>query len=154
MLDAKASLLNTTKSALLRGCDMGCAEDIMPTLPSNSYDLIFTSPPFFNVERYSRQPSQSYIRYPSYAMWLEKFLFVVLRESARVMKEDGHIVINLKDYDRMPIASDCVAFCNQELGLKLIRTFKMRLANSEYHRNKEKNSLMYHTEPVFVFSHR
>jgi tRNA1(Val) A37 N6-methylase TrmN6 len=47
----------------------GCAEDVMPRLERRSVDLIFSSPPYFNLERYSSQPTQSYQRYPTYDSW-------------------------------------------------------------------------------------
>ena len=88
------------------------------------------------------------MRYPDYPEWRDKFLLVLLHESKRVVKNDGYIIWNLKDYKNAPIASDlCKAA--ERLGLRLIKTYQMRLANSEFHRQDGKP--MYHTEPIFIF---
>lgn len=126
--------------------DLGCAEDVMPGLV-DKYDLIFTSPPYYNVERYSEEPNQSYKRYPEYSLWRDQFLFVLVKESKRVCREGGHVILNVKNYKDKKIADDVLIFAEQ-VGLKLIKTYDMRLANSEYHRD---GIVMYHTEPIYVF---
>ncbi len=128
--------------------DLGCAEDVMLELVSNSYSLIFTSPPYFQTERYSDEPTQSYLRYPTYPEWRDKFLFVLIRESQRLFKSEGHVIFNVKDYKNAPIAADLCKMA-ESLVLGLVKTYQMRLANSEYHRKDGKP--MFHTEPVFVF---
>jgi len=130
--------------------DLGCAEDIMPSLPDNSYDLIFTSPPYFNTEQYDTSLSQSYLKFPTYDLWREGFLFRVLSESFRMVRDSGYILINVKNYKRYPIASDVLEFA-KKLGLVLHKTYHMRLSNLEYNRQGE---VKYHTEPIFVFCKR
>ncbi len=128
--------------------DLGCSEDVMPTLPSENYELIFSSPPFFSQEKYSLNPGQSYLKYPEYEIWREKFLLVIVKESFRVCKKSGYLILNLKDYKKYPIASDALKFA-ESIGFRLVRTYQQRLSNSEYHR--QEGSLNYHTEPIFVW---
>lgn len=71
------------------------AEDIM--FPLNSYDLVFTSPPYFIIERYTQEKNQSWKRYKKIDQWLEKFLFNVLEKSWYSLKSGGHMVINISD---------------------------------------------------------
>ena len=127
---------------------LGCAEDIMKDLPCESSDLIFTSPPFFDVEKYDTDPSQSYIRYPVYEEWKKNFLAELAKESSRIVRIGGHVIFNVKNYKSMTIADDLCDYC-QESGLRLIKTYQMRLANSEYNRKEGQNN--WHTEPIFVF---
>jgi len=126
--------------------DLGCAEDIMIGLPKNYYDLVFTSPPYFDVEKYSYSPDQSFMRYGTYEVWRSKFLRDIMRDAVRACKEGGHIILNVKNYEHMKIADDVLNFASQ-IGLDLIKTYQMRLANSEYNRKESK----FHTEPIFVF---
>ena len=128
--------------------DMGCAEDVMRTLPDNAYELIFSSPPFFLVEKYSLDPAQSYLRYPEYDLWRDKFLFTLVRESFRLCKRGGHLILNLKDYKKYPIASDACR-CAKNIGFELVKTYHQRMSNSEY--NRRENQIKYHTEPIFVW---
>lgn len=126
--------------------DLGCAEDIMPDLPDNSYDLIFTSPPFFDVEKYSDSPTQSYVRYPTYDKWKDGFLRPLVKEAARLVHKNGHVIINVKNYKRMAIADDMCNFA-VKYGLQLHKTYQMKLSNLEYNRQES----TWHTEPIFVF---
>lgn len=72
------------------------AEDAIKNL-NNEFDLIFTSPPYFIVERYSKDASQSWQRYKKLDKWLSGFLFPVLEESWKRLKSGGHIAINISD---------------------------------------------------------
>ena len=40
----------------------------------NTVDLCFTSPPYFDTEKYADEPTQSYIKYPSEKEWIDGFL--------------------------------------------------------------------------------
>lgn len=128
--------------------DLGCAEDVMPELDSNSYDLIFSSPPYFSVEKYSLNPNQSYLRYPQYDSWRDDFLRKILTESVRIVKPGGYIIYNVKNYKKAPIADDLCEIM-ESLGLGVKKRYEMRLSNSEYHRKD--NLPTWHTEPVFMF---
>ena len=128
--------------------DLGCAEEIMPTI-QDSYDLIFSSPPFFNVEKYSKMPNQSYIKFPEYKKWLDGFLRVIIKESYRLLKIGGHLILNLKNYKKEPIADDSIGLA-KEFGFVLEKTYKMRLSNLEYNIKKEEKT--WHFEPIIVFT--
>jgi hypothetical protein len=125
--------------------DLGCAEDVLPTLPDKEYDLVFTSPPYFNVEQYDTLPNQSYLRYPDYESWRDKFLSVLIKESCRVSKQ--YVVLNVKNYKSYPIADDALKFAEQ-MGYGIHKTYQMRLANSEFHRRESEPT--YHVEPIYV----
>lgn len=125
---------------------MGCAEDIMKNL-EEKYSLIFTSPPYFDVEQYSNDPTQSYIRHNTYEKWRESFLRVIVKESHRLLENDGYLVINVKNYKDMAIADDLILMSIAN-GFALHKTYQMRLSNSEYNRKKE----TWHTEPIFILT--
>jgi len=57
------------------------------------FDLCFSSPPYFNKEKYSSDPEQSYLRYPVYKDWLEKFLFRTMEVLFKLTKQNGYIVV-------------------------------------------------------------
>ena len=130
--------------------ELGCAEDVMLKLPSDKYDLVFSSPPYWRTEQYSNLPDQSWIRHGSiYEKWKNDFLFVMLRESCRVVKSGGYVIYNMKNYEKIRIADDLADFLRQS-GLKHVKDYSMRMSNSEYRRgvNFEQK---WHTEPIFVF---
>lgn len=127
--------------------DLGCAEEIMPHLKDESYDVIFTSPPYFDVERYSSSPDQSYKKFDTYDKWRQGFLRQIIEHSSRLINSQGHVIINVKNYKNMKIADDVLSFAS-DIGLKLQKTYHMRLANSEFYRHEDVPK--FHTEPIFV----
>lgn len=83
---------NTTKSVELINAP---AEDA--AIPCNYFDMVFSSPPYYNIEKYSKEPTQSYIRYPKLMDWLENFLFTVIEKSCKALKRQGYLIINISD---------------------------------------------------------
>lgn len=78
---------------------MNCfpAEDFLPSYNETEFDFIFTSPPYFIIERYSKENNQSWQRYKKIDNWLSSFLFPVIENSWRLLKSGGHIAINISD---------------------------------------------------------
>jgi 16S rRNA G966 N2-methylase RsmD len=72
-----------------------CAEDA--DLPEETFDLVFTSPPYFNIERYTQENNQSWKKYRKIEVWLENFLFVALQKSWNSLINGGYLVINISD---------------------------------------------------------
>jgi len=50
------------------------AEDVPHDMVEGRADFCFTSPPYFNRERYSDEPTQSWVRYSTIESWYEGFL--------------------------------------------------------------------------------
>lgn len=124
-----------------------CAEDAMPRHESESFDLIFTSPPYFDRERYSNEPTQSYIRYPRYSTWRKAFLHFVIAESHRLLKREGVLLLNVADTESAPVARHTKHFAARYLNLA--RTYHLRLGRLPYRPSSDTTA--YHYEPVFVF---
>lgn len=80
--------------------------------------VIFSSPPYFGLEDY-KIGNQSYQEGMSYEDWLEGYLRPTIRNSIRYLCEEGHFLINIKDYNKFPLVSDTIRICKEE-GLELI----------------------------------
>lgn len=130
------------------GFYLGCAEEVMGSFRENYYDLVFTSPPYFSVEKYSGDKNQSSVKFSTYSDWLNGFLYKIADESFRVLRSGGCFVINIKNYMEYKIADDLISYC-VELGFVLEKTYNMKLSNNEFSRKKGQQN--FHTEPVFVF---
>ena len=50
-------------------------------LKDNYYDLVFSSPPFFDMETYSNNENDSLIKHPNEINWYNDFLIVSLLKS-------------------------------------------------------------------------
>eukprot|EP00051_Salpingoeca_urceolata_P032771 m.17321 g.17321 ORF g.17321 m.17321 type:complete len:669 (+) comp5437_c0_seq1:2-2008(+) len=64
---------------------------------SEAYDLVFTSPPFFDFEIYTDAPGQSVDTYTSLDAWLVKFLFASMRKAWSGLVPGGNCVIHIAD---------------------------------------------------------
>jgi hypothetical protein len=117
-----------TSSATIR---RGCAEDILPTLAPRSASLVFSSPPYYDWERYSAQGTQSFVRYDSYNTWLSGFLGPVVHESRRILKRGGHFILNISGKERRPDRADVEALAIRS-RLVLKSAIPMMLARIPY----------------------
>jgi 16S rRNA G966 N2-methylase RsmD len=54
------------------------------------YDMVFTSPPYYTIEKYNDMPD-----YESYDDWLNRFLFPVVTNSYNNMKPKGTYILNI-----------------------------------------------------------
>jgi 16S rRNA G966 N2-methylase RsmD len=104
-----------------------CAETKMPTI-NNQYDMIFTSPPYFNKEKYSDEETQSFIKYSSYDKWLDGFLFTLIRESHRLLKNDGVFLLNISNCNTYNIVEHTESFVRKLFNIEkvLLMTSKAR----------------------------
>ena len=72
------------------------AEDV--DLRDSEFDMVFTSPPYFHVERYADDETQSWKRYGNdIDVWLGDFLFPVLEKCWNSLKDGGTMIINIAD---------------------------------------------------------
>jgi|MDTC01.2.fsa_nt_gb hypothetical protein len=73
------------------------AEDFDYSEYNDYFDLVFTSPPYFNVERYGHDENQSWVRYKSIDAWNEHFLHKALEKIIPTLKKGGKMAINIAD---------------------------------------------------------
>lgn len=60
-----------------------------------TFDLIFTSPPFFDFEIYTDAPGQSVEKFSEVTSWLTGFLFVCLKKFWARLEDDGHVALHM-----------------------------------------------------------
>jgi hypothetical protein len=82
---------------------------------TDTYDLIFSSPPFFELEKYSNDLDQSHLKYTSERSWVNDFLFVVLKKAWKHLNNDGHMCLYMNDYYKISYCEDMVKFCVENL---------------------------------------
>lgn len=71
---------------------IGCEEI---ELEPESVDLCFTSPPYFDTEKYSNEETQSYIKYPNKTEWTEGFLYTMFYKCYKALKKGGYLILNI-----------------------------------------------------------
>lgn len=98
--------LQPTYSEIIRYCSPINKEDVfVKCLPfedaviiDGSYDLVITSPPFFNLEQYTDSSTQSISRFKTYPQWLRGFFVPYIIKSFNALKEDGTMIIYISDF--------------------------------------------------------
>ncbi len=70
-------------------------------LESETFDLCFTSPPYFNFETYTNESTQSIFKYPRYETWLVHFFLASLRKAWKALRPGGAMAIHITDTREM-----------------------------------------------------
>lgn len=78
------------------------AEDVDYSNWTNYFDTIFTSPPYFNTEKYSNDDTQSWVRYKGIDNWNKNFLHKTLEKIIPTLKKGGVLAINIADVYSAP----------------------------------------------------
>ena len=73
------------------------AEEVDFTKYKDTFDTVFTSPPYFNVERYSYDDTQSWVKYKEINEWNEQFLQKTLKNLWCSVKSGGYLLVNISD---------------------------------------------------------
>ena len=99
-----------------------CAEKVLPKL-EKKYDLALTSPPYYNLEIYTDEKSQSH-HYGSYEDWINKFLDPVINGVLNKLVDDGKSCWSVKNFktDKNYNLLDDVVAIHKKYGWKKIDT--------------------------------
>jgi hypothetical protein len=105
MIAALATPANAGKFVMIESpfetCDVPAraAERGLP--PDVRFDLVFTSPPYFDYERYGDGKNSSVTTYPSYVDWVVRFLFVSLRRAWDLLEDNGNLALSIGDTNQL-----------------------------------------------------
>jgi 16S rRNA G966 N2-methylase RsmD len=72
-------------------------EKAMSKQKIDKFDMIFTSPPYFDYEIYSKGPQSYNTLTNTFEKWLVYFLFYTLAKYAQYIKPDGRLVLYIQD---------------------------------------------------------
>ena len=137
LMKMKSELFSSMNAIILKSG----SEDFVPT--PNTLDLCFTSPPYFNTEKYSDEETQSYKKFESKESWNEKFLGQTIKNCLIGLKAGGHLIINIANVkSHQTLESDTVKICLEQ-GLAHVETLRLLLSSI--------TKGGYKSEPVFVF---
>ena len=102
------------------------AESALPTLVAEKFDMILTSPPYFNLELYNGD-AQSTAQYPTWSSWVDNWLRPVIHTALARLREGGVSCWSVKNFksDRNYPLADTVKSIHEETGFVLVRTVLM-----------------------------
>ena len=104
----------------------------------NEADIVLTSPPYFNLEVYDSNISQSYYRFFEYNTWKERWFIPLLEESIQNLSENGYSCWNVMNFGKQDLV-ETVMNVHQQKGYELVGTvgFKSPLANIRNLKNRD-----------------
>lgn len=94
----------------------------------NSIDLCFTSPPYFNCEKYSNEPTQSYLQFPDKTSWLENFLGCTMENCFHVLKPEHQMIINIQNVKSFPTLVEETKNLAMRKGFVFVDEWKLSLS--------------------------
>lgn len=94
------------------------------------YDAAFSSPPYFNLERYCDEPTQCMNRYKELDSWFEGYVTPTIRMLHRALSADGIYAVNIADYrhgkNSFAIVEPWIEL-SEKLGFRHVETVHMIL---------------------------
>ena len=115
----------------------------------NYFDISFTSPPYFNIERYSDDITQSHVKFNTYDAWVDGFYRNTIYNSCNSLKLDGVFAVNISWVDNIKEYTE--EFLN-DCGFYIIKEDKylLRIHPRESSYGSDKMSKY---EPIWVAKH-
>lgn len=115
----------------------GCSEDnkLFDDFESK-FDFIFSSPPYFDLEVYSDDDKQCYVKNNIYVKWLQQYWRPTVINCSKIIAPGGHFGYSMVDKYRIyDIANDIAEICKNHF--ELVDTYT--LLNTRNHLNKTDN---------------
>jgi len=110
------------------------------------YDLVFTSPPYFDTEIYCSENTQSIARHTTQDVWYKEFLLVMFLRCWDHVEVNGHMVISINNvWDRQ--TNKMRFYCTE----KLVQDLTSMCENAEFLGVISFGDLGKRMEPMFVW---
>lgn len=125
------------------------------------FDLLFTSPPYFNTELYAKNSSfetkQSWYRYDNYNQWRDNYLFKSIDNALPVLSSNAIIALNIINIGNgkktLPICEELYDFLLKK-DFNYLGYVGLRMKQRPKNINKNKNTdymNSYYVEPIWIF---
>lgn len=119
----------------------------------NKIDVAFTSPPYFDLEKYSDDGGESTNNYDNYDKWIECFAKKTIINTYKYLKVGGYAMINIKNISKKYMLYDDFfdIFINID-GMEYVETFFLEINKKQYGMKfKNERGMIDNTEPIMVF---
>jgi SAM-dependent methyltransferase len=130
------------------------SEDFEPGIPGG-IDLAFSSPPYFNLEKYCDEPTQCMNRYTTLDEWFEGYAAPTMQNIYNGLNKEGVFATNIADYksygNKEYKVVDRWITTAESLGFKHTQTIKMML-NTRPGVGNDKTKGREKWEGVYVFT--
>lgn len=124
------------------------SEDFCPKDLYNQVDVAFSSPPYFNLEAYSTDATQSHVKFDDVDKWLHGYMFKTVDNCFELLKPGGHFAINIKDTKPYAFVERIRDYA-KSLGLVEVAMWQMEMKQRRGHGMP--NDVHFNYEPIYVF---
>lgn len=124
---------------------------------AGKFDVSFTSPPYFNLEKYSSDAGKSTDNYDNYNKWLLEFARPTIENTYKYLKIGGYAMINIKNLTtgkKEKLFDDWFDIFFKIDGFEFVEVFDMKLnakRNFTMNCNYTDEEYTGFKEPVMVF---
>jgi len=133
---------------VLNGCSED--EDLYNNIPK--VDCIFSCPPYFNQEIYSKDKNQSINKYNLYEDWINIYWGKTVENCLKILEKDGYFIVVVKNkVNKYNLYEDIKNICLKN-DLKLDKEIKYKTSNSHLSGKKKTGKVTKNTEIVLIFS--
>lgn len=122
---------------------------------AGSVDFAFSSPPYFNLEKYSDEPTQCYNKYPVLDEWFEGYVKKTIQNTYDMLKDGGVYAVNIADFktsNKQVNYVDEWIRMSEEIGFTFKEQLHMRLQSRGKDRHTENGQEIERKEGIFVFT--
>lgn len=108
-------------------------------LADNYFDFAFTSPPYFDVEKY-QGGEQAHVKYNNYELWKDSFYSVLIKNVFKALKEDSFFCLQVGS-QKYPLAQDGKQIA-ESVGFECIEIRDTDMVNTLMKTDKEKGEVI------------
>lgn len=138
---------------LIRGNDNEIICETSQECTPEDIDCAFSSPPYFNLEKYSDEPTQCMIQFSTLDEWIEGYVTPTLQNIYTSLNQGGVCATNIANYkttkQEFNVVDPWIATA-EKIGFKHTKTIKMML-NTRPGVGNDKKSGREKWEGVYVF---
>lgn len=125
-------------------------------LEKECFDFYFTSPPYFNLEVYSSEETQSCVKFSTLESWIDGFVKPTIKNAYDMLKSDRYYAINIADFNmgskRISFVDTWLDIC-KEVGFEFVERIDMKLQTRKGvgHKDEETGADKKKEEGIYVF---
>ena len=105
-------------------------------------DIVLTSPPYFDLELYTNDTSQSYLKHSTYDDWLENWYLKMIEENAKILVDGGLSCYNVMDGRCENIVEETIKR-HTDLGFSLVNQLGIDSPFKNYKKKLNRKDLTY-----------
>lgn len=122
--------------------------------PKSRYvDFAFSSPPYYNLEKYSEENTQCYIKYPTINEWFEGYVIPTIKNIFYMLKENSFYAVNIADFkigkEKIEYVNKWIEYSVKE-GFEYIKNISMSLQTRRGYGHDETNQKT-KQEGIYIF---